>query len=343
MSVESPGAFNSTQTYGAEQSRRAWFGWLPRDASADVGSVTGGIRATGDLALTAPVSGMSVNVGVGECFVAGSSSTLQGGYYGRVSSTTNLAVAAANASNPRVDLVSAVITDSAYAGVTNTFSVAVTTGTPTAGATLVNLNGAPAAPASSLTLGYVLVPANSTNVTNGNISTVVAVIGLGTGSDIPGFRLVTSISAVVQGGTGVGNWLVNPAGALVATSGNTISGNALAGLIRLDLSDWQITGRTGPQLTLKFAALGNATAAAQTISAALYPVSAVAGASGNLIVTLGAATASAGVSPSASAGSTAETTFAFPSNGYYVLGVSVGGSTAAASDVAVSGQLWANI
>ena len=100
---------------------------------------------------------MTVNVAPGEVWVPGSSSATQSGYYCRVTSSTSLAVAASDPSNPRVDRVSAVVTDAAYSGATNTFAVAVETGTPTVGATLVNLTGAAAAPASSYTLGYVFL------------------------------------------------------------------------------------------------------------------------------------------------------------------------------------------
>ena len=140
-----------------------------------MGSITGGLRAAGDLKVTAPVSGMTVNVATGECIIPGSSSVTQGGYYGLVSSTTSLVVAASNATNPRVDLVAGVVTDAGYTGATNTFVLATVTGTPTPGATLGNLSGAPGLPTSALLLAYVLVPATSTSVINGNIANIPAV------------------------------------------------------------------------------------------------------------------------------------------------------------------------
>jgi hypothetical protein len=179
MAVESPPFALQAGSYGAEQTRRAIASHLARGAS--IGSISGGIVAVGDCLLTPPGSGMTVNVAPGEVWVPGTTSSTQSGYYCRVSSATNLAIAAADPSNPRVDRVVALITDAAYSGGTNTFAVSVVTGTPTAGATLANLNGAAAAPASSLTLGYVLVPNGSTNVTGGNISNVVPqqLLGLG--------------------------------------------------------------------------------------------------------------------------------------------------------------------
>jgi hypothetical protein len=121
MTTETPGFANQASSYGAEQTRRALFFWGARDNAGDVGSITGGLRAAGDLKVTAPVSGMTVNVATGECIIPGSSSVTQGGYYGLVSSTTSLVVAASNATNPRVDLVAGQVTDAGYTGGTNTF------------------------------------------------------------------------------------------------------------------------------------------------------------------------------------------------------------------------------
>jgi hypothetical protein len=175
VSAETPGSFNQNSTYGAEQLRRTISSVLARGST--VGSINGGLVGASDMQISAG-GGMSVNVSTGEAWIPGSTSTTQGGYYGRVSSSTNLVVAASNPSNPRIDSVSATITDSAYSGVTNTFGVQVNTGTPTAGATLSNLNGAPSLPASSLLLGYILVPAASSSVSGGNISNVAVQVQL---------------------------------------------------------------------------------------------------------------------------------------------------------------------
>ena len=176
--VESPGWANQNSTYGAEQTRRAVGSLLLRGSG--IGQIVGGAVAQGDCALSAPGSGMSVNVAPGEVWVPGSNAT-QGGYYCRVSSTSNLAVAASNPTNPRIDRVSALITDSAYLGATNTFAVSVATGTPTAGANLTNLSGAPAFPNDSITLGFILVPASSSNVTSGDLLNDLDVVALQNG------------------------------------------------------------------------------------------------------------------------------------------------------------------
>src|SRR5262249_10097471 len=102
--------------------RRAFGSLLSRGAS--IGSVAGGLVASTDCQITAG-GAMTINVAAGEAWVPGSSSATQSGYYSRVSSTSNLSIAASDPTNPRIDRVSAVITDSAYSGGTNTFAVSV--------------------------------------------------------------------------------------------------------------------------------------------------------------------------------------------------------------------------
>ena len=177
MSLESPAFANQASTYGADQTRRAITNLLQRGST--VGSITGGVVAAGDCVLSAPVSGLSVNVAPGELWIPGQSSATQGGYYARVSSTTNLTIAGANPSNPRIDLCYAQAQDAAYAGSANAFVVAIATGTPTSGATLSNLSGAPSVPTSALALGYVLVSASATNIITADISNVAVPVRLG--------------------------------------------------------------------------------------------------------------------------------------------------------------------
>lgn len=170
MAVEvSPFAIQAND-YSAEITRRGTLGvFLARGST--IGSVAGGFAnvTAGDMLMAAPVSGMSVNVAPGECVVPGSTSTTQGGYYLFVNSTTNLSIATANPSNPRIDLVCATINDATYSGSLNSGVLQVVTGTPTSGATLVNLSGAPALPTSSLLIGYVLVPAAASSIVAGDL------------------------------------------------------------------------------------------------------------------------------------------------------------------------------
>ncbi|MBV9805224.1 MAG: hypothetical protein JO130_18645 [Solirubrobacterales bacterium] len=166
MTVETPAFAAQSGSYGAEQTRRAIASLLARGSS--VGSITGGLVNSADMQITAG-GGMSVNVGTGEAWVPGTSGSTQGGYYCRVSSSTNLLLAASNPSNPRIDSVTATVTDAAYGQSSTAFAVQMNTGTPTSGASLTNLSGAPATPTSSLVIGYVLVPANASSIVTGDI------------------------------------------------------------------------------------------------------------------------------------------------------------------------------
>lgn len=79
---------------------------------------------------------------------------------------------AADGTNPRVDRVVLTVRDNNVdAGGSYDAVIRVIPGTPTAGATLVNLTGAAAVPVNSILLANVLVPAGSTTVTTANIDT----------------------------------------------------------------------------------------------------------------------------------------------------------------------------
>lgn len=174
MSMESPGAFNQASSYSAEQTRRAIFSPYARTAANTPGILVGGILSASDMQLSAPGSGLSVNISTGEAIVGGTEGGTQGGYYARNASTTNLTISTANPTNPRIDTVCVTIADAGYTEPTgvsgNAAVLQVVTGTPTAGATLSNLNGKAALPGSSLLLGYVLVPAAASNIVSGDIS-----------------------------------------------------------------------------------------------------------------------------------------------------------------------------
>lgn len=87
------------------------------------------------------------------------------------SDTINLDVPAAHATNPTVHRVILIVEDNEIdASGQSRARVYLASGTPTAGATLNNANGAPTLPNNALHLGYVLVPANATTVVSGNIS-----------------------------------------------------------------------------------------------------------------------------------------------------------------------------
>ena len=158
---------------------------LFREAVASLITPVGGIIQPQDFTIAQNGSpNMTVNVGAGRIWTPGTSLATvnpgggayypQGLYYSENDATVNLAIAASNPTNPRIDTVIVQIQDAAYAGATNSASLAVLTGTPTAGATLANLLGAAAVPASSTVVGYVLVPANASSIVTADIASVAA-------------------------------------------------------------------------------------------------------------------------------------------------------------------------
>lgn len=122
-----------------------------------------GVRRTGvgsPLAVTAG-SGMAVAVAVGQCYIP--APTDSGGQYLMTLDTGgSLTLAAADPSNPRVDLIVAQVVD--VGSSSTTYAVVPITGTPGASPP------APATPTTSIALAQVLIPAGSTSITSGQIT-----------------------------------------------------------------------------------------------------------------------------------------------------------------------------
>jgi hypothetical protein len=160
----------------AERLRHMVYCMLQRGSS--VGSVVGGLIAATDLQTTYAGAGLKVETSAGEIIVPGYTATT-GGYLGRSTGVVTTTPSAANVSNPRVDLLVAQVEDASLHGSGNAFGVNYLEGTPTASATLVNKLGAQAAPAGSLALAYILVPANASTITNTDILNVATAAQLG--------------------------------------------------------------------------------------------------------------------------------------------------------------------
>ncbi len=114
---------------------------------------------------------MSVDVAAGGAVLDGTEDTHQGHYHLYVDATENLAIAAADATYPRIDLVVAKVADSEYSGATDAGALAVVTGTPAASP------AQPSAPANSLVLAAVAVAAGAATVVNANITDLRARFG----------------------------------------------------------------------------------------------------------------------------------------------------------------------
>ena len=142
-------------------------------------SLQEGVYAATDFEVVQRAAGANLSVDIGGAMAAGGSFALvqgdtvngQGLYIVAAhSATINEAIAAADATNPRVDQVILEIQDNVHdASGGNLARVRVLTGTPTVGATLDNRTGAAALPGSALLLADVHVPALDTTISNSQI------------------------------------------------------------------------------------------------------------------------------------------------------------------------------
>jgi hypothetical protein len=108
--------------------------------------------------------GMTVFVASGWAAIVGTYQSNMGVYNVYNDATTTLTVTAANASNPRIDLVCVTIQDAFYTGASNTTLFQVIAGTPAVSPV------APALPTNSIALAYITVAAGATQVLNANIT-----------------------------------------------------------------------------------------------------------------------------------------------------------------------------
>ena len=155
MAVESPPVFLQAGSHGAELVRRALYAQL---------GLRGGIIQSGDLAVTQNgTPNMTVLVATGQVVVPGTEGTYQGAYICENRGSLSVTIAAADATNPRYDLIVARVRDAAYSGATNTFAIEAVTGTPAASP------AEPTIPANSWVLARVTVAALDTTITTADI------------------------------------------------------------------------------------------------------------------------------------------------------------------------------
>ena len=124
----------------------------------------GGVVASGDMTVAAQGSpNMSVTVAAGGAIIPGTESAFQGTYHCVNDASVTVTIAASDPTNPRKDIIVAKVQDAFYSGAVNSWSLVAVTGTPG------GVPVPPAAPANSLILATITVPAGSTTVTNPNI------------------------------------------------------------------------------------------------------------------------------------------------------------------------------
>lgn len=114
-----------------------------------------GVVGSGDLNVTANgTPNMTVNVAAGRAAIDGDDNVNQGFYLVWNDAAVNLAIAAADATNARHDLVVARVRDAFYTGATNAWDLFVVTGTPA------GVPADPATPNNSLVLARIQVNAS---------------------------------------------------------------------------------------------------------------------------------------------------------------------------------------
>lgn len=128
-------------------------------------ATSAGVNSAAALKVTQQTTpAMSVQVAAGSAFVAGTESALQGLYFVYNDAAVNVTIAAADATNPRRDLIVLRVKDAAYSGAANSATVESVTGTPAASPTL------PAVPANCHVLAEIAVAAAATSIIDANIT-----------------------------------------------------------------------------------------------------------------------------------------------------------------------------
>jgi hypothetical protein len=111
---------------------------------------------------------MSVDVASGGAVIVGTEDSLQGSYFVTNDATVNLAVTAADATNPRKDLVVLYVRDSFYSGANNDAQLVVVAGTPAASPSEPDLDAL--GYENYLVLALIDVPASDTAISNAQIT-----------------------------------------------------------------------------------------------------------------------------------------------------------------------------
>lgn len=143
---------------------------------------------------------MSVDVSAGSAWVLGDSSDLQPLYRCHNDGTVNLAVSAADGSNPRIDLVVAEVRDSAFSGVSQDWRLRVVEGTPAGSPS------APATPDSALALAQISIPAADTTISDAQITDVRELARIANG-DPPAARVTRGTAQTIgNGGFAAMSW-----------------------------------------------------------------------------------------------------------------------------------------
>jgi len=180
---------------------------------------TSGIINSTDLQITQNgTANMSVNVSSGWAAIVGTTQANMGTYMAYNDASTNLAITAANASNPRIDLVVITVNDAYYTGTLNNVSFQVIAGTPAASPTV------PATPANSLALGQIAVGAGVTSILTANITNTATQATSSIGLSTTGTYTVANLTATtaLAGGTVSATTSLSSAGTITQTGTGSV-------------------------------------------------------------------------------------------------------------------------
>lgn len=155
MALRTPPSWLQNGTHPAENDRLTMQAIF--SSTGVIGSNSLGVTQSG-------TPGMSVQIASGWASIIGTTQANMGAYTAYNDASVTAAIATADATNPRIDLVCLTVNDSYYTGSTNNVVVTVVTGTPASSPTV------PATPANSIALAKVAVAANATSITNSNIT-----------------------------------------------------------------------------------------------------------------------------------------------------------------------------
>lgn len=160
MAILTPN-YLQTKSYSAKRDRRVQQAEVMQEGIVDFGHYAVVQRGAG--------ANMSVDVAAGEAWVDGDAAADQGFYHVVNDAVVNVAITTASPANPRIDAVVLAVNDSTEIGGSDEFKLEAIAGTPTSGATLANLKGAPTPGPTKLLLAYVLVGTSVTSITTEKI------------------------------------------------------------------------------------------------------------------------------------------------------------------------------
>jgi len=150
-----PPSYAQDGCYTAQQDRQILAGMICSDGVQN--------RRGGDMLVTPSTEGLAVDVAAGEAYIAGDDVQGQGMYFVVNDASKRVELAAADQSDPRIDLVIAQVRDSEYQGDESRWDIIVLTGTPSPEPQ------PPSLPGNAIRLAEITVPAGASSVAAENI------------------------------------------------------------------------------------------------------------------------------------------------------------------------------